>query len=269
MRLYAISDLHLGSTENRETLSAITPRPDDWLAIAGDVGETEEHLRFALDALGGKFARLIWTPGNHELWSLPPGSPRGRARYERMVELCQARGALTPEDDYPLAAFGGRTFRVAPLFTLYDYSFRPDDVPFEQAVAWAREAGVRCADEIMLDPAPHPDRPSWCRERCDLAERRLRAACADGTPTVLINHWPLLSELVRVPRAPRFSLWCGTRRTADWPRRFRAEVVISGHLHMRGTTIVDGVRYEEVSLGYPQQWRRRIAPDALAVQVLG
>ena len=76
----------------------------------------------------------------------------------------------------------------------------------------------------------------------------------DG-PTVLINHFPLLGELVRFPFIPRFRIWCGTERTRDWPRRYRASAVVYGHLHMRGTTRIDGIRFEEVSLGYPRQWR--------------
>jgi hypothetical protein len=72
---------------------------------------------------------------------------------------------------------------------------------------------------------------------------------------VLVNHWPLRYDLARPPRVPRFSLWSGTTRTEDWGRRFRARVVISGHLHLRTTLWRHGVRYEEVSLGYPRDWR--------------
>ena len=38
--------------------------------------------------------------------------------------------------------------------------------------------------------------------------------------------------------------------------RFRARAVISGHLHLRSTLVRHGVRYEEVSLGYPRDWRQ-------------
>lgn len=270
MRLHAISDLHLSSPANRDALSSIASRPADWLALAGDVGETEAHLAFAFDALQPKFAQLIWTPGNHELWSLPPGtSSRGEARYWRMVALCRERGVLTPEDPYPIARFGDREVRVAPLFTLYDYSFRPADVPLERAVAWAREAGVGCADELLLDPVPHASRSAWCAARCDESERRLAEASADGRPTVLINHWPMREDLARLPRIPRFSLWCGTRRTEEWHNRFRAVAVVSGHVHIRGDTVVDGVPFHEVSLGYPREWQNRIAPDACVRLVLG
>ncbi len=62
-----------------------------------------------------------------------------------------------------------------------------------------------------------------------------------------------------LPRIPRFMVWCGTRRTEDWHLRYRASVVVSGHLHIPCTRYVDGVRFEEVSLGYPEQWKRREA----------
>jgi hypothetical protein len=47
--------------------------------------------------------------------------------------------------------------------------------------------------------------------------------------------------------------WCGTRRTDDWHLRFNAGVVVSGHMHVRSTKYRDGVRFEEVSFGYPRQ----------------
>lgn len=270
MRLWAISDLHLSSAENRDALAAIRPRPADWLALAGDVGETEEHLRIAFDALQPKFAQLVWTPGNHELWSVPAGDAlRGERRYQAMVAFCRSRGVLTPEDPYAVASFGGRDVRVAPLFTLYDYSFRPPEVAPEDAVAWAREGGVRAADEVLLDPAPHADRAAWCRALCDAAEDRLEPASRDRLPTVLVNHWPLLESLARLPRIPRFKLWCGTTRTRDWHRRFNAVAAVSGHVHIRSTAMIDGVAFHEVSLGYPRDWLNRRDPDDCVTLILG
>lgn len=44
--------------------------------------------------------------------------------------------------------------------------------------------------------------------------------------------------------------------------------VIYGHIHLRGTTRLDGVRFEEVSLGYPKQWRRRALAMRAPRQIL-
>jgi hypothetical protein len=146
------------------------------------------------------------------------------------------------------------------LFLLYDYSFRPPEITRENAIPWARASGVVCGDELMLDPEPWASREAWCHARCDTAEQRLSALPGDAR-TVLINHWPLRYDLARPPRVPRFSIWCGTTRTEDWPRRFRARAVVSGHLHMRTTIVRHGVRHEEVSLGYPRDWHQDLGVD--------
>ena len=35
---------------------------------------------------------------------------------------------------------------------------------------------------------------------------------------------------------------------------FPVEAVVYGHMHRRATDVIDGVRFEEVSLGYPRDW---------------
>ena len=61
----------------------------------------------------------------------------------------------------------------------------------------------------------------------------------------------------RVLRYPQFAQWCGTTATRDWHRRYNAAAVVYGHLHIPRVTWYDGVRFEEVSVGYPREWRRR------------
>jgi hypothetical protein len=87
-------------------------------------------------------------------------------------------------------------------------------------------------------------------------ERRL-SGCDPGTPLILVNHYPLVREPTRVLRYPEFAQWCGTEATADWHVRFGAAAVVYGHLHIPRTTWHDGVRFEEVSLGYPREWQAR------------
>ena len=50
MRLWAISDLHVGHRKNREALLTLPSFGDDWLILGGDMGETEAHLDFTLGA---------------------------------------------------------------------------------------------------------------------------------------------------------------------------------------------------------------------------
>src|SRR5262245_26389324 len=255
MKLFGISDLHLRHETNRSALEALPAYPEDWLMLAGDIGETEAQLEFALSILTRRFRQVLWAPGNHDLWTLPSqvADLRGVGKYERLVSICRNYGVLTPEDPYIRWPGPGPACLLAPLFLLYDYSFRPDDVAADAAIEWAVESGVLCADEALLHPDPYPSRPAWCAARCRYTETRLQQVSERG-PLVLMNHFPLRQDLVWLPRIPRFSLWCGTRRAEDWHVRFPVVAVVYGHLHTRGTHIRDAVRFEEVSLGYPRDW---------------
>ncbi|WP_135466791.1 metallophosphoesterase family protein [Crenalkalicoccus roseus] len=269
MRLWAISDLHLGAPANREALRALPAFPEDWLILAGDVCEDEALFEEALGFLAGRFARVIWTAGNHELWLTRRhrgGAQTSLAKYAALVEAARRRGVATPEDAYLVWPLTGAV--IVPLLTLYDYSFRPPDVPRERVRGWAAEARCVPADEHLIHAAPLSGIEEWCRRRCEATEARLARELPPGAVTVLAGHYPLRQDLVRLPRLPRFAPWCGTRRTEAWHRRFRAVAAVSGHLHLRRTDWRDGTRFEEVSLGYPAQWDRRRGIAAYLRQVL-
>ncbi|GAA2157664.1 metallophosphoesterase [Kitasatospora kazusensis] len=261
-KLLAISDLHVRHADNRRIVETLRPESDDdWLLIPGDVGETVEDVTWALDMLSRRFAKVVWAPGNHELWTVPddPVQLRGPERYQHLVELCRGLGVVTPEDPYPLWEGPDGPVAVAPLFLLYDYSLRPAGQTSKAgALAVAYEAGVVCTDEFYLHPDPYPSREAWCRARLAATEARLGELPAD-LPTVLLNHFPLIREPTRGLRYPEFALWCGTTATADWHRRFRSVAVVYGHLHIPRLIWADEVPHYEVSLGYPREWHGRAA----------
>jgi 3',5'-cyclic AMP phosphodiesterase CpdA len=258
--LFGVSDLHVGHLENRRIVERLRPESDaDWLIVCGDVSETIEDVEWALNLLSERFATVIWVPGNHELWTLPEDRVelRGERRYSHLVETCRRIGVLTPEDPYLVWDGRGGPATIVPLFLLYDYTFGLNIAPTkEAALARAHAAGVVCGDEYLLHCDPYPSRDAWCHARVAEAELRL-GACDTDMPTVLVNHFPLIDEPTRMLWHPEFAQWCGTKRTADWHRRFRAAVAVYGHLHIPRTTWHDGVRFEEVSLGYPREWARR------------
>jgi hypothetical protein len=154
------------------------------------------------------------------------------------------------------------------VFLLYDYTFRPDGaLTKEQGLTMAYEKGIVSRDEALLYPDPHASREEWCWARIEATERRL-AARDPALPVVFVSHYPLVREPTRVLRYPLFAQWCGTTRTSDWHLRFNAVAVVYGHLHIPRVTWYDGVRFEEVSLGYPREWRRRDVPPGVPRQIL-
>jgi len=272
-RLLALSDLHVAFPQNREIVAGLRPESDgDWLLLAGDVGEMYLEIEWALRTLAGKFATVVWTPGNHELWTRrnDPVSLRGQERYLALVELCRGLGIITPEDPYPVWDGPGNTgpVTIAPVFLLYDYTFRPDGAQTkEEGLKLAYEKGIVCTDEALLHPDPYKTIEEWCWARIEATERRL-AARDPALPVVFVTHYPLVREPTRVLRYPLFAQWCGTTRTADWHLRFNAAAVVYGHLHIPRVTWYDGVRFEEVSLGYPREWGRRDVKPGVPRQIL-
>ncbi|HJQ47988.1 MAG TPA: metallophosphoesterase [Amycolatopsis sp.] len=261
-KLFATSDLHVSHKGNGPILDEVVPETDgDWLLVVGDVAENAEIVARTLSTLRDRFAKVVWVPGNHELWTTPRDEIqlRGELRYNYLVERCRDLGVLTPEDEYPVWEHGERPLTIAPMFLLYDYSWRTpqaEEVTLAEALAQAREAGVVCTDEYFLHPDPHPTRQDWCARRLKATEERL-AAIPEEHGTVLMSHWPLHRHPTAPLYWPEFAMWCGTERTADWHVRYRAEVAAFGHLHIPRTTYADGVRFEEVSLGYPREWSKR------------
>ncbi|MGW0883620.1 metallophosphoesterase family protein [Streptomyces sp. NPDC002671] len=270
-QLLAISDLHITYQENRALVEELRPgTDDDWLIVAGDVADSVADIRWTLATLAGRFRKVLWTPGNHDLWTHPadPVTLRGVARYEHLVEVCRELGVVTPEDPYPVWQGAGGPVAVAPLFLGYDYSFLPAGCATkEEGLAYAHGTGIVCNDEYLLHPDPYPTREDWCRARVAETERRLAELPAD-LPTVLANHYPLDRHPMDVLWYPEFAMWCGTELTADWHRRFRVATMVYGHLHIRRTTWHDGVRFEEVSVGYPREWRKRPGPPGRPRRIL-
>lgn len=270
-QLLAISDLHIGYAENRALVERMRPYGDaDWLLVAGDVAETVADIRWALQTLAGRFAKVIWAPGNHELWTHPkdPVTLRGEARYRHLVDVCRELGVITPEDPYPVWDGPGGPAAVAPLFLLYDYTWLPRGcLSKEEGLDYAHGTGIVCTDEHLLHPDPYPTREAWCRARVEYTESRLLRLPPE-LPTVLVSHYPLDRHPTDVLWHPEFAMWCGTRMTADWHRRFRAAAMVYGHLHIPRTTHLDSVPFEEVSVGYPREWRKRPGPPGTLRRIL-
>lgn len=270
--VFAVSDLHIGHQDNAAFFDRLRPETDeDWLIVAGDVADHYEQILTALRRLRARFAEVIWVPGNHELWSPPrdAAQERGAHRYARLVADLQRLDVRTPEDPFLTWHGPEGPVVVAPLFVLYDYTFLPGETSSrDEALEVAKTAGIICTDEVLLHSDPYPSREAWCSARLSYSRSRLESI-KHGTPTVLVNHYPLVRQPTQRLRFPEFALWCGTERTQDWPTRFGAKAVVYGHLHIPVTDHIDGIPHHEVSLGYPHEWDQPGALSRRMVRVLG
>ncbi len=181
--------------------------PDDWLIVAGDVGERTDEIHWALDLLRKRFAKVIWVPGNHELWTTnrDPMQIFGKARYDYLVNMCDEMGVITPEHPFPVWTEEGGPATIVPMFLLYDYSFLPQGAATKaEGLAIARERNVVGTDEFLLSSEPYATRDAWCRDRVAYTRKRLEDL--DWmTPNVLVNHFPLVREPCDAMFYPEFA----------------------------------------------------------------
>jgi hypothetical protein len=241
-KLWAIGDIHLSFKPNRLSWEELRPHPLDGLILVGDVGETKEHCELAFQKAKSCFHTVFWCPGNHELYTLATrkDGARGVAKYQECVDAARAYGVITPgkksrlgldlkygaltefaEDPYTLWDGDGGPCLIAPIFTLYDYSFKPDDVPIDKAVDWAKEKDILATDEMLLHPDPYSTRQDWCAALVAKEEAKLAAANAEypDIPLVIINHWPLRQDVIELMAVPRFRIWCGTTKVYSPTRK--------------------------------------------------
>ena len=157
-RLLAISDLHIGYPQNRAMVDGLRPSDTgDWLIVAGDVGEVFADVGYVLASLAGRFERVIWTPGNHELWTTnrDPMQIFGRDRYDYLVNMCDELGVVSPEHPFPVWTERGGPATLVPLFLLYDYSFLPQGATTKaEGLAIAREIVHAHGEEIWVRSSP-------------------------------------------------------------------------------------------------------------------
>jgi UDP-2,3-diacylglucosamine pyrophosphatase LpxH len=269
MKIIASSDLHLDQHENlaslKSSLKENAPNGEDCLILAGDICETENQLKEILSLLRPHFKEIVWLPGNHELWIRPSlkesylqQGKGSEQRYLSLVTICHEFSVHTPEDPYiELSNTINETLVLVPMFLLYDYSFRPTHVPESEALNWAMESNVMCSDEVLIVPEPYKSIIDWCHQRVEYTLQRLNAYRErenDNFKFLFINHFPLREDCFHLQHIPRFSIWCGTKRTEQWHVDYPVKGVVSGHLHLPSHQIIDDVEFFEVSLGYPGQW---------------
>ena len=281
MRLLAISDLHIGYPENRAYADALAPAdPEDWLIVAGDVGEVFADVGFVLASLANRFAKVIWAPGNHELWTLPsdPVALRGVARYEALVKVCRRFGVLTPEDEFPVWDGPGRPGHgraaVRPLRLLVRRRAdradvgRPSDGRSEGggAARTRTPPGSSPPTRDACSPTPYPSVADWCRDRVAATEARLAAVDGpDGAGQPLAADPGAAGEAAAPGLRPVVRDHADGRLAHPLPgarRRLRPPA------HPAAAEY-DGVRFEEVSVGNPREWRRRGAAPPPPRVILG
>src|SRR5574342_1314032 len=94
MRVFVISDLHIDYQENRQWLSKLSSVDylEDILILAGDVTDEQKLLEQCFHELSTKFLKVLFVPGNHELWVLRDRSSTSIEKYRQICKVAIEHG---------------------------------------------------------------------------------------------------------------------------------------------------------------------------------
>jgi predicted phosphodiesterase len=242
MRVFALSDLHVDYDVNSRWLKDLSTADyrADVLIVAGDVTHQLQRLGECFEILAGRFRRVLFVPGNHDLWVLAERAAKtSLQKFDEVVRVATASGAS-------LDAFHADGVSIFPLLGWYDYSFgEPDE---HLRTVWMDY--YACAWPAAFEPediAGHFDR---------LNDRWQRSAAA--TTVITFSHFlPRIDVMpTSIPPSKRFLYpILGSYRIERQLRRLGADVHVYGHSHVNRRTEIEGVRYINNAFGYPHEER--------------
>lgn len=241
MRVYAISDLHVDYPENLQWVESLAARQyqQDILILAGDVTDDTDLLLQVLRHLVGAFRKVLFVPGNHELWISNGRHQCSLQKFHEIRQRCRDAGVIC--EPYTL---GRITF--VPLFSWYDYSFaRPDRHLLR---AWRDYRACRW-------PAELADSDAISRHFLSMNH----AALASSNQLVIsYSHFLPRIDLMpdRIPANKRKVYpVLGSAGLGQQLAQLQPDIHVYGHSHVNRAIELDGIRFVNNAFGYPGEER--------------
>ena len=118
MKVFALSDVHVDYQASKQWLLGLSTLDyqRDILILAGDLTDDLQLLEKCFRSLSSKFRKVLFVPGNHELWTIRDNIETSFQKFERILEICSDCEIWT--DIYQQGRLS-----IVPLFSWYDFSF--------------------------------------------------------------------------------------------------------------------------------------------------
>src|SRR6266700_600127 len=239
MRVFAVSDVHIDYETNAKWIAnlSIAEYQDDVLILAGDVTDTRRLLHWCLSTLAKRFKKVLFVPGNHDLWVIR--EDRGKNSLQKFDDVC----AVVESSVASMQAFHDRGVSIIPLLAWYDYSFgEPSE---ELRSVWMDYHACRWPIGFTeKDIVAH------------FAAFNNKQVSQRSDKVITYSHF-----------LPRIDLMLGSIPTAKkllYPilgsaqldlqlRRLNPNIHVYGHSHVNHQVKIDGVSYINNAFGYPSE----------------
>jgi predicted phosphodiesterase len=244
MRIFALSDIHIDYDKNARWVAdlSIADYQDDVLILAGDVTDTLRLLDWCLGTLVKRFKKVLFVPGNHELWVVR--DDREKNSMQKFDDVCNVVTS-TGASMQPFRADG---LSIIPLLGWYDYSFgQPGE---ELKSRWMDYTACRWPNG--LTPADVTAHFAALNDP-HVNDRHVRIA---GDTVITYSHFMPRVDLMPsyIPSAHRYLYpVLGSTQLETQLRRLKANVHVYGHSHVNRRVTIDGVDYVNNAFGYPSE----------------
>ena len=251
-----MSDIHVDYPQNLEWVLGLDCHEyqADVLLLAGDVSEDMNLLERVLRGCLERFAKVMFVPGNHDLWVRRCTYDCSLAKFGRILELCGELDVATEPFEYEGVEF-------LPLFSWYYFSFGsmgrslrlgwrdfyacswPESLPDSHAVTryfhqlnngvfeWIKARSVHRSHESH-GLAPNP-----------------RITCSHFLPTIeLMPSWVPESKRTVYPVLGSVELGAQVRRLAP-------DIHVYGHSHVNQIIKIDSTHYVNNAFATPRETR--------------
>lgn len=239
MRVFAVSDIHIDYPSNARWVAALstTDYRDDVLILAGDVSDCLATLEWCFGELTRRFKKVLFVPGNHELWVIRDGP--GVTSFDKFDRVCR----LAQRCDVSMRPFHHGGLSIVPLLGWYDYSFGPP-AP-ELVAAWADYHVCRWPSHFTV--------PNVAARFLRLNEPLLAVR---NTTVISFSHFlPRIDIMPGYVSRPSRIVYpvLGTMLLERQIRLLQSTIHVYGHSHVNRNVKIDGVTYVNNAFGYPRE----------------
>ena len=238
MKVWVTSDIHVDFSENFKWFTSLSSYDytEDILIIAGDVIHDLRKMRAIFQNLSARFFKVLFVPGNHDLWLWQSEAEDSLEKFEQIMTLAQEENIQTfPYVDDHLT--------IIPLFSWYDFSFGQ---PSESLQAGWNDF-LACKWPMNLEELTlyflkmNEDKLSLSNQTLLSFSHFMpfKSLLPDYVPQNVKNLLPVF----------------GSQKLGEQLHQLQPDLHIYGHSHLNRRVKKDGAIYLNNAFGYPREHR--------------
>lgn len=240
-RVFAVSDIHVDFDINFQWVRQLSRADyrDDILILAGDVTHKLAELASCLNELAARFAKVLFVPGNHDVWVL--GEAPERTSLQKFADVV----AVVERSGVSMQPYRHGDVLIAPMLSWYDYSFGEPSTDLHHM--WMDFHACRWPAGFTPQDVAN-----------DFMDRNQQISTHGAGRIITFSHFLPRIDLIPAQVSSRHRLLdpvLGSSRLDRQLRQLGSSIHVYGHSHINRRIGIDGVTYINNALGYPGEER--------------